>query len=856
MVLASRGFAPLRTFSGGIGAGRRRLTLPAPSSSALDQNVVSAPPAQSPSFIAAPTNPSDRRHRPLPSSLPSQNATSSTGRSPVCACVPSFEISAHRLMSTTSAAARYFEGPWYEKYLMLEEYKKKHGNCLVPRSHLIGDVKLGRWVHDQRQLYKKGKLSANRREKLDALGFSWDPLADTWEQNFALLEQFREREGHSNVPKTHEEDGVQLGSWLGRQRLLYKNDKLDESYQQRLENLGMSWDPLADQWERNYGLLEQYKEREGHCDVPYKYEESGVNLGVWVVKQRQLSKKGKLDESYQRRLENLGLRWDPLADQWERNFALLEQFEEREGHIDVIDSHEEDGTKLGQWVSWQRHMYKKGKLDESYEQRLENLGVSWDPLAEQWERSFALLEQYKKREDHCNVPDSHEEDGVQLGHWVGTQRQQYKKGKLDESYHRRLENLGVRLDPLAFQWEHNFGLLQQYKEREGHVNVSKDHVEDEVKLGAWLNRQRQLYKKGKLDVSYQQRLENLGMSWDPLADKWERNFALLEEFKERECHIDVPWIFEENGIKLGAWLNRQRQLYKKGKLDVSYQQRLENRGMSWDPLTEQWERSFALLEQYKGREGHCVVPRKYEEEGVQLGGWVGTQRKLFKKGKLDESYQRRLENLGLSWDRLADQWERNFALLEQFKEREVHSNVPNDHVEDGAKLGTWINTQRQDFKKGRLDESYQQRLEAAGVSWDPFADQWESNFALLEKYKEREGRIDVPWNFEENGIKLGGWVGKQRQLYKKGKMDESYQRRLENLGMSWDPLVEQWERNYGLLELYKEKEGHSNVPALHEEDGVKLGQWLDRQRQIRKGNRAESLSLERIERLDKVGMRW
>ena len=101
---------------------------------------------------------------------------------------------AHRLMSSSaSEAARYFEGPWHEKYWLLEEYKKKHGNCLVPQFRAIDDVKLGYWVYDQRKLYKKGKLSANRREKLDAIGFSWDPLEDKWKRNFALLEQFKEK---------------------------------------------------------------------------------------------------------------------------------------------------------------------------------------------------------------------------------------------------------------------------------------------------------------------------------------------------------------------------------------------------------------------------------------------------------------------------------------------------------------------------------------------------------------------------------------------------------------------------------------------------------------------------------------
>ena len=261
-----------------------------------------------------------------------------------------------RLVSSSTPGAsppsetqpQYFEGgPWHEKYLLLKEYKKEHGNCLVPPSHQFGEAKLGVWVNTQRQLYKKGKLSSNRREMLDALGFSWDPLADKWERNFALLEQFKEREGHSNAPRDHQEEGVKLGEWISRQRQLYRNGNLDESYQRRLENLGMSWDPHAVKWERKFALLEQFQGRECHIDVPWLFEENGIKLGTWVGKQRRLYKKGKLDECYQHRLEKLGVSWDPHTEQWERNFILLKQYKEREGHCNVPNSHEEDGVKLG-----------------------------------------------------------------------------------------------------------------------------------------------------------------------------------------------------------------------------------------------------------------------------------------------------------------------------------------------------------------------------------------------------------------------------------------------------------------------------------------------------------------------------
>ena len=514
MVLASRG-ALLRAVNGISGGAGRSLAVSArrlssPSSSPITTMGYYNRAAVHCAAVPTCPQPDRRRQRPLPfaSNISSPGIKIGTATSP-------------RLMSASSGP-QYFEGPWHEKYLLLKEYKKDHGNCLVPKSFVLGDVKLGRWVADQRRYYKKDKLSKNRREMLDALGFSWDPQGDKWERNFALLEQFKEREGHCNVLDRHEEDGISLGAWLGTQRTAMKRGRLDESYQRRLEELGISWDPLDDQWERNFALLKQFKEREGHCNVPISHEEDGVKLGIWLSTQRTSMKEEKLDESRQRRLEELGVRWNILADQWERNFALLEQFKEREGHCNVPVLHEEDGVKLGLWLDTMRKVRKgnvRGKLSSERIERLDKLGVSWDPVKDQWEQKFSLLVQFKEREGHCNVPHLHEEDGVKLGMWLSTLRQVRRgntSGHLSSERIERLENLGVFWYPLEDQWERNFALLEQFKEREGHCNVPFSHEEGEWKLGRWLDRLRQVRKgnkDGKLSSERIERLDEIGIRW-------------------------------------------------------------------------------------------------------------------------------------------------------------------------------------------------------------------------------------------------------------------------------------------------------------------------------------------------------
>ena len=100
-----------------------------------------------------------------------------------------------------------------------------------------------------------------------------------------LLIQFKEREGHLDVPQNHQENDKNLGSWLSRQRYLYKKGILDEhrdfSTRQR--------------WGEYYNLMLQFKKREGHLNVPQDHVEDDKNLGFWLNRQREAHKNGILE---------------------------------------------------------------------------------------------------------------------------------------------------------------------------------------------------------------------------------------------------------------------------------------------------------------------------------------------------------------------------------------------------------------------------------------------------------------------------------------------------------------------------------------------------------------------------------
>jgi Helicase associated domain len=134
-------------------------------------------------------------------------------------------------------------------------------------------------------------------------------------------------------------------------------------------------------WEFYFGLVERFVAREGQARVPHPHQENGVRLGSWVDKQRQAYRRGTLDPERRARLEALeGWVWDPYQADWEDGYARLREFVAREGHARVARGHQDDdGFKLGVWISKQRARGRRGELPDERVRRLESVpGWTWD----------------------------------------------------------------------------------------------------------------------------------------------------------------------------------------------------------------------------------------------------------------------------------------------------------------------------------------------------------------------------------------------------------------------------------------------------------------------------------------------
>jgi len=63
----------------------------------------------------------------------------------------------------------YLNSLWEENFLKLKTFKEINGHCRVN----VAKKSLNNWVRRQRSIFHKGKMSQDRIQKLDALGFEW-----------------------------------------------------------------------------------------------------------------------------------------------------------------------------------------------------------------------------------------------------------------------------------------------------------------------------------------------------------------------------------------------------------------------------------------------------------------------------------------------------------------------------------------------------------------------------------------------------------------------------------------------------------------------------------------------------------
>lgn len=294
---------------------------------------------------------------------------------------------------------------WMSLYDVAAAYYHEHGNLNVPSEYVTPDgVLLGKWVARQRYAYlnpdrSSARVTPERKALLDKLGMVWEKY-DPWQERYDLALAYKTEHGDLEIPSVYKtEDGVWLGSWVGRQRQALNSGSSALSSERRkllrtlFKGERRPSDPAADHgtvreanWERNFRSAARYARKYKHLLVPASYVDSdGVRLGVWISNLRAARK--NRPDSYQvtlahiKKLNSIGMVWDARDAKWGTAYQQAKAYYKAHGNLHAAANYKSDETGfcLGDWLRRMREWdtTHDPKLTPERRAMLDKIGMEW-----------------------------------------------------------------------------------------------------------------------------------------------------------------------------------------------------------------------------------------------------------------------------------------------------------------------------------------------------------------------------------------------------------------------------------------------------------------------------------------------
>ena len=201
------------------------------------------------------------------------------------------------------------ERKWTERFDQLKQFREEHGHCDIEQEPGAKSGLLG-WMSLQRHRNWSGKLPADRKAKLDSIGFESNAESTDikWREMYGNSRRDRADHGDTAVPFRWKED-PKLARWVAKQRERRKADSIPDGQVRLLDELGFSWKMRErGTWDDRLNEIAAFKAKNGHCEIPLNYPEN-PKLGQFVNNTRTQRNSGKLAADRIAKLNALGFVW-------------------------------------------------------------------------------------------------------------------------------------------------------------------------------------------------------------------------------------------------------------------------------------------------------------------------------------------------------------------------------------------------------------------------------------------------------------------------------------------------------------------------------------------------------------------
>ena len=369
-----------------------------------------------------------------------------------------------------------------------------------------------------------------------------------------------------------------------------------------------------------------------------------------------------------------------------------------------------------------------------------------------WNERLEMVKQYI--DENGKRPSQHDKDKEikQIGRWIGTQQKNYKKKeeimKNDKIYNKWTifinEYQEYFLSNEEF-WYDNLNKIKQYIDNNKKRPSNSDKNIEIKQLGNWLSTQQKNYKK-KEQIMINEKIYN---EWTQFMNKYEEYFSSNKEIWYDTLNKVKEYI-DENGKRpseedknkeikqLGRWIGTQQKNYKK-KEQIMINEKIYN---EWTQFMndykeyflsneEFWYNTLNKVKEYIDENGKRPSQHDKDKEIKQLGSWIGTQQKNYKKKeeimKNDKIYN--------EWTQFMNQYKKYFLSNEEiwydtFNNLKVYidnnKKRPSkiDKNKEIKSLAHWISTQQRNLKK----KEYIMKDNDIYNNWSQFMNEYEEYF--------------------------------------------------------------------------------------------------------------------------------
>lgn len=503
------------------------------------------------------------------------------------------------------------------------------------------------------------------------------------------------------------------------------------------------------------------------------------------------------------------------------------------------------GKQIGCWVNQQRILARRGTLvpwrlrllnAHSFEMRRRPPG---DTAFE--EKVRLLAETWREKPNAWPYLPKPMENRESIKLWMHRVRKEWERGTLSESRYQKLKAINFPFSAAERKrarertFEATLSRLTEFVRREGRYPRVTSPSPHERKLATWWKNRHKRVSKG--DTEYRKRLlREAAPAEGARMGQWLEHFDQIREHKERHGRWPSAGSKVESEVYLSKWATRQRKKYGAGKLNPEQKRLVEKIGLHLPPTEPQWRERFEQLREFVGT--HERFPGKHTDDEVEksLYYWRADQLHLRSIARLIPSRGKMLEEAGLMESQYGLFWQRTARRLGEFMHR--HGRLPRADCDDETerRLGEWRQRQYGAYMNHALPDERVRQLGELGVLRTALDEQWEVQFAKLERFVRTAARLPSVRAASAEETSLAKWRSRQRELMMAGELDEGRCERLRSIRGEETLYERKWDRSFRSYKRFVEKRKRHPRTGARTTEERSLAVWAVRQRsELRRG---------------------